>query len=255
MAGSPGSVAGFQGGGISGTDPNSPEATPERPGGMPVREIRGHLLPRQFTTLASEVAAKVEQITVREGERFKAGQPLIVFDCTQQKTQLNRATAVAASAERVLAANRRLVVLKAAGELETEMSALEAAKARGDMQVIKATLEKCQIVAPFAGRVAEQKIREQQFAQPGQPLLEILDDSKLELEFIAPSHWLTWLKVEQTFQMHCDETGKSYPAQVSRLGARVDPVSQSMKIMARINGSFPELVSGMSGRILLRPPP
>jgi hypothetical protein len=48
-----------------------------------------------------------------------------------------------------------------------------------------------------------------------------------------------------------DETGKTYGAQVSRLGARVDPVSQSIKVTAVIEGRPAELMAGMSGRIML----
>ena len=103
-------------------------------------------------------------------------------------------------------------------------------------------------------RVAEQKAREQQFVQPGQALLEILDDSSLDLDFIVPSKWLAWLKVGQSFKVAIDENGQSYPARVTRLGARIDPVSQSVTVAAVIDGHFPELIAGMSGRVLLAPP-
>jgi len=85
-------------------------------------------------------------------------------------------------------------------------------------------------------------------------LLEILDDSALELDFIVPSKWLVWLKSNQSFQVAIDETGKTYPAKVQRIGARVDPVSQSIKLSAVIDGKFSELVAGMSGRVLMAPP-
>ena len=130
----------------------------------------------------------------------------------------------------------------------------EAAKARAEVTLMNVSLDKCHIAAPFNGRVVEQKAREQQFAQPGQPLLDILDDSVLELEFLVPSRWLTWLKNGYAFQVRIDETGKSYPAKITRLGAKVDPVSQSVKIVAAIDGSFPELIAGMSGKIALTPP-
>lgn len=55
-------------------------------------------------------------------------------------------------------------------------------------------------------------MREQQFAQPGQGILEILDDSALELEFIVPSRWMAWLKDGYRFQVKIDETGGTYPA-------------------------------------------
>ncbi|HLO78992.1 MAG TPA: HlyD family efflux transporter periplasmic adaptor subunit, partial [Magnetospirillum sp.] len=108
--------------------------------------------------------------------------------------------------------------------------------------------------APFDGRVVEQKIRAQQFAQPGQPLLDVLDDSVLELDFVVPSKWLVWLKPGHAFQVAIDETGKTYPVKLIRSGARIDPVSQSVRVTGAIGGHFPELTAGMSGRVLLSPP-
>ena len=102
--------------------------------------------------------------------------------------------------------------------------------------------------APFGGRVAEQKVREQQFVQPGQAMLDILDDSALEVEFIAPSAWMPRLRPGAAFRIAIDETGRNYPARIVRLGARVDPVSQSIKVTAAIDGRYSELLAGMSGR-------
>jgi len=221
---------------------------------VPGTELRGQLIPRRFTTLASEVAAKVDKIVVREGDRFKDGQTLVSLDCSIQRAQLERARTVFATAERLHSAHQRLVELKSAGELESAASAMEAAKAKGELQVLQATLAKCSISAPFAGRVVEQKVRDQQFVQAGQALLDILDDSVLELEFIIPSRALAWLKTGTTFQIQVEEMGKAYPAKITRIGAKVDPVSQSVKVVGEIAGSFPELVAGMSGKILLSAP-
>jgi multidrug efflux pump subunit AcrA (membrane-fusion protein) len=102
--------------------------------------------------------------------------------------------------------------------------------------------------------VAEQKVREQQFVQPGQVLLDIFDDSSLELEFLIPSAWLRWVKPGLPLRVSIDETRKTYPARFTRIGARVDPVSQSIKVAATIDGRFPELMAGMSGRIEVSPP-
>ena len=82
-------------------------------------------------------------------------------------------------------------------------------------------------------------------------MLDILDDSVLEAEFIVPSRWLTRLKPGAPLQVQVDETGRTYPAKVVRLGARVDPVSHSVKITGELSGSNPELTAGMSGRVLI----
>jgi multidrug efflux pump subunit AcrA (membrane-fusion protein) len=144
--------------------------------------------------------------------------------------------------------------MKAGGALEAEVAAAEVAKSRAKISAGSAVVSKCNITAPFPGRVVELKVRDHQFVQAGQAMLEILDDSVLEVEFLAPSRWLSWLKLGHAFQIGIDETGRSYPAKVSRLGAKIDPLSQSIKVVAEVTGNFPELLSGMSGRVLLSPP-
>lgn len=218
------------------------------------QELRAQLIPQRFTTLSAELGAKISRIAVREGEAFKAGQPLVVFDCTLQSAQLDRARAQLSSAENVLEGNRQLERHNAVGQVELRNSEAELAKARADVAFLQATIDKCTIPAPFAGRVVEQKAREQQFVQPGQVVLEILDDSALELEFIVPSRWLSWLKPGHKFQAAIDETRRQYPVKLLRIAAKADPVSQSVKGVAVVDGQYPELLAGMSGRVLMAPP-
>jgi membrane fusion protein (multidrug efflux system) len=218
------------------------------------REIRAQLAPRRYTTIAAEIGAKVSRLPVPEGGSFRAGQTLVQFDCAIQRAQMDKARAVLSGSEKSYGANKRLAELNSIGRVELDLSEAEVIKNRAEVAASGTMLGKCAIAAPFSGRIAEQKVREQQYAQPGQALLEILDDSVLELEFIVPSRWLAWLKPGQSFQVAIDEAGKSYPARIQRIGARVDPVSQSVKLTAAIDGKFPELVAGMSGRVALTPP-
>lgn len=217
-------------------------------------EMRAQLTARQFTTLSSEIAARIDRIATRVGERFNKNDVLIVFDCVIQRAQLARARAVLIQAEKTYAINSRLAQLKSIGQLELEVSAAEVQKAKADVAGADALVSKCTVVAPFSGVTVDQKAREFQYATPAQPLLEILDDQTLEIELIVPSRWLDWLKPGREFAVHIDETNRNYPARVDRLGGRVDPVSQSIKIIGRITGNAEGLIPGMSGRALLSPP-
>ena len=219
------------------------------------REIRAQLAPHRYTTLAAEIGAKINRLPVLEGGAFKAGQVLVSFDCSLQQAQLNKAHAALSGADKTWVANKRLAELNSVGKVELDVSEAEVLKNQAEVAAMAAMLGKCNIAAPFSGRVAEQKVREQQYVQPGQALLDILDDSVLEIEFLVPSNWLAWVKPGYAFQFSIDETRKSYPAKVQRIGARIDPVSQSVKLVANISGRFPELLSGMSGRVNLVAPP
>ena len=221
---------------------------------MSRQDIRAQLMPRRYTTIAAEIGAKVSGLPVGEGGAFRAGQVLVLFDCSLQRAQLDKAEAELEGAEQTLKSNLRLEQLNSVGQLELDLSKSSANKAKAEVGANKAVLAKCQVNAPFAGRVAEQKVREQQYVQPGQAMLDILDDSVLELEFLVPSAWLRWLNVGGAFDVQIDETRKAYPARFTRIGARVDPVSQSVKVAAAIHGKFPELMAGMSGKVQITVP-
>lgn len=217
-------------------------------------EIRAQLTPRDFTTLSSEIAARIDRIATRTGERFKKGDALVEFDCVIPRAQLDRATAIMSQSEKTLAINRRLLQLKSVGQLEVDVAQAELAKATADVDVAKATVSKCTISAPFSGVTVEQKAREFQYTTPGQPLLDVLDDYGLEVELLAPSRWLSWLKVGTEFKLQIEETEKTYNARVTRLGGRVDPVSQSIKVIGEVTDKAPELIAGMSGQVLITKP-
>lgn len=236
-------------------------ATPSAPAVLPVprlamerQEIRAQLMPRRYTTLAAEIGAKIDAIPVGEGGAFSAGQVLVSFDCSINRAQLEKARAELEATEQTLKSNLRLAELNSVGQLELDLSRSATNRARAEVSGQEALVAKCAVLAPFSGRVAEQRAREQQFVQAGQPLLDIFDDSSLELEFLVPSSWLSWVKPGVAFEVQIDETRRTYPARFSRVGARVDPVSQSVKVGATINGRFPELIAGMSGRVIARPP-
>ena len=217
-------------------------------------DIRVLLKPDVESTLSSQIAGKITYIGVRESERFKIKQRLLEFNCDVQKAQLKKAEAQLLSAEKKLEANLRLQEYKSVSQLEVEVAAAEVEKAKAERAVVRARLKMCVIVAPFDGRVVELMVNPHEGVTQGQELIKILDDSRLKLELFVPSHWLSWLRQGIGFSVRIDETGKTYPATVTALGAKVDPVSHSIEVTAEIEGRPDELLAGMSGTAQFQPP-
>jgi len=211
---------------------------------LPVRAL---LVPVVETTLSSRMAGRITAINVREGEPFKEDQPLVKFDCEIQRSHLRKSQAKLNAAKKTHESNLQLQSYQSIGGLEVELSAADVQTASADVAIIRAELKRCQINAPFSGRVIEILAHPHESVSEHQPLLAILNDKELELQLYIPSWWLSWLQTGDDFTIRIDETGKSYPAKVIRLGARVDPASQSLAITARIEGNYTELLAGMSG--------
>ena len=227
-----------------------PEIKPE----FPKQEIRAQLTAVNYTTISSELTARVQELPFKEGQTFKKDQVLVAFECSTQLAQAQKSRALLAIAERNFQTNKQLLALGGVSRVTYENSFSEYQRAKAESDELSSIVARCNIVAPYDGLVVEQKVRSQQFVQAGQPLLEILDNSALEVEFVAPSKWFGWLVEGYRFLIRLDETGKEYPAKIIRVNGKIDPVSQTIKAVAVIDGDYKDISPGMSGVLLIQPP-
>lgn len=210
-------------------------------------KVRVQLVARDEVEISSEIGAKIASMPFRDGDAFRAGQVLVSFDCALFNAQLHKAQADAAGAKDLVDTNQRLLALHSVSELELQQAQAKQKAAGADVAYMQATVRKCTITAPYDGRVTKRSASPQQFAEPGKPLLTIVDSSHLELKMIVPSKWLLWLKPGHLLTVQVDEVGRSYPAKIARIGARVDPVTQTVDVTAALTAGAAELLPGMSG--------
>ena len=242
-----------QGGWAAGVQAGTPAPAASGPSGGPVAHaeddgrIRIQLVARDEVEVSSEISAKIASMPFRDGDAFRAGQTLVSLDCSLYAAQLHKAQAESDAAVELKRVNDRLSQLHSIGQIDVEQAAAKAKASAAEVAYMQATVRKCAIAAPFDGRVVKRSASAQQFAQPGKALMTIVDTSHLELKMIVPSKWLAWLKPGHPLTVKVDEVGKVYPATVARIGARVDPVTQTIDVTAALSGHASELLPGMSG--------
>ncbi len=212
-------------------------------------KIRGLIKSSREANLSTIFMAKITQIAFKEGEQFKKGEKLIQFDCNRQIAQLKAAEAEVLSKRMVFENNEGLSKFDAVGLLELEVSKVQLEKSLAELNIIKAGNQQCQFRAPWNGRVAEVKANAHEVVEPGREIMRIIADETLEIEMIVPSNWLQWIKTEIVIPIIIDETGKKYLAEISRIGAHVDPVSQTIRIFAHFKDDTKDVLAGMSGTV------
>lgn len=210
-------------------------------------EIRAQMTARHATTLSSEIAGRISALPLREGESFGKGQELAAIDCASYDARLGQAEAQVRRNERKAQALRLLDQRGATGKVELDLAEIDVAAARAERELARIDVSRCVIKAPFAGSVAALRVKNHQYVPIGEPIVAILSDTELEVEMLVPSRWLAWLRRDARFNVHIDELDRDFPATVTRIAADIDPVSQSVKVFATIDGDFPALVPGMSG--------
>jgi membrane fusion protein (multidrug efflux system) len=205
-------------------------------------------------TIGAPMSGRLSQFPLRDGDRFKQGQILARFVCDEKEGALAHARAMAEGRKQVYQNKLELHRLGSTSEVEYRVAATDLAQANADVKTAQAMVEDCVVVAPFSGRVAGLFTHNFQFVQIGAPLLEGLSDQDLDFEQIVPSRWLAWLKPGAKYSVVIDETGKTYPATLTRLSGKVDAVSRSVKVYGHIDDAIDTLLPGMSGHAIFAPP-
>jgi membrane fusion protein, multidrug efflux system len=213
-----------------------------------VSGIRGVVRPVRQATISTDGALRAVELPFREGSRFKNGDILALFDCRRQKAELAAAVAARREAVLTLESNIELDRHQAVGKNEVAISRARAEKASADVSGLETRLDECRLIAPFDGRITELSLRTYERTVPQRPFISIIDDSVLEIELIAASAMLSRLSPGTPFSFRLDELGgRTVNAEVAHLGASVDPVSKTIKIIGLVKVHDPQILSGMSG--------
>lgn len=226
-------------------------ATPALAG--PETRVRGLVSAKQHTILSSQLAGRLARLESNTGDRFRKGNVLAAIDCDVQRAQVAEHRAELNAAETAMGVQRQLAGLKSGSTLDAAMAEGNVGKARARLALASATAEMCEIRAPFDGRVVDRRVEPFQHVAAGQAVLEVQDDTVLEVEIIVPSQWVAWLKPGSPFAITVDETGKDYAGKLTRLGVRIDPASQSLKVVGELSGAAGDLLPGMSGTARFNP--
>lgn len=209
--------------------------------------IRVLLAPNLETTLSSEMNGTVTDLRASLGKPVAKNAVIAQMNCAEVQARANVAKAELNMANQNLTAKRSLRDLKAAGDIEVAMAATDVEKAKGALSLSRAQLGYCQVVAPFSGRIAKVYVKPWQTLSAGTPIVDLVGDGALKVRLNVPSALLVKLHAGSHLDITIHETGKTYPAHVSAVNARVDAVAQTVELEAQLDGTPQDLVAGMSG--------
>ena len=199
------------------------------------------------TTLSSQMNGTLGELKAGFGEHVDQAAVLARFNCSEAQARSKVAAAELAMARQNLEAKKELRKLNAVGDIEVAMANTEVQKADGARAMGEAQSGYCQVLAPFSGHVAKVHVKPFQTVSAGTPLFDLVSDGALKVRLNVPSSELKNLKPGMPLEVTIHETGKTYPAKVSVVNARVDAVAQTVELEARLEQKYPDLMAGMSG--------
>lgn len=196
--------------------------------------------------VTAKVSNRITAIHFREGQQVKAGDVLVEFDSEQTRANLAEAQAALDESRSNFKRSRELFATQALSESQLDQIQATLSVHEARVAGARSQLNDTIIRAPFAGRVGLRQISTGSFVSPGTVITTLDDTSVIKLDFSVPEVFLSSLKEG----MEISAATSAYPneeftGRVLSIDSRLDPVSRSVMMRARIDNRDGRLKPGM----------
>ena len=237
----------------------------ERPGVQAgeVLEYPGEVEAAESADLSFEVAGRIVELLVVEGQNVSVGEVLVQLDPADYQSAVDQAQADFNAAESTYRRYQELFETGAvaAQELDVRRRNFEVSEAR--LETARRTLSDTNLVAPFAGRVSRTYLENFTNVQAKQPVLLLQDTTNLEVVVNVPEQdWqrarpgLTLAQRTEAVQPRVRISslpGREFPASITELSLAADPITRTFA--ARVSFDPPDDVSllpGMTASVIVQ---
>lgn len=201
---------------------------------------------RESVEITAQVTARVTEILFEDGQEVEAGTKLVQLERRELDAELKSLSArleeSRGSYNRAASLAKRKVV--SAEALEERRSALRQVEA--EIEAVKVLLDQREIRAPFSGLVGLREISPGALLQAGEVITRIDDLSAIRLDFDLAAVYLSALRPGLPVTARSAAwPGQSFEGQVTSISNRIDPVTRTVRVRARLDNPDRRLKSGM----------
>ena len=199
------------------------------------------------------VAGQVAELSVKPGERVKAGQVIARLDDEVERVAVQQAKVALQAAEAKLSRNEDLKKIISQAEYQDAQSAVESARLA--VSAAEIALARRQVHAPIDGIAGIVTIDVGDYVTVSTPLVTIDDRSRLLVDFWVPERFTGLIREGQTVEARpIARPGKSYPGRIHAIDNRIDPASRTLHVRAEIENDGDTLRAGQSFEVVLSLP-
>lgn len=214
-------------------------------------EAPGTILPYEQTDIMSEIAGRVVSINFPEGGYVKKGQVLVKLFDEDLQAQLKKLQVQLEIAEQTAERQKALLEISGVSQQEYDLSELAVNNLKADIDLIKVSIRRTEVRAPYDGRIGLRNISLGAYITPTTLITTISQVNQLKLEFTVPEKYSNNIRIGRNIDFFITGNTKSYQAKVIATESTIETTTRTLKVRAIITSKDPILAAGAFAKINL----
>jgi membrane fusion protein (multidrug efflux system) len=212
-------------------------------------EVPGSLIANEETEIHPEISGRVTDIYFKEGAAVSKGTVLVKLYDEDLQAQLKKIQVQLSIAKKTEERQRQLLNINGISQQDYDLSLLSVNNLMADIDILKTSISKTAILAPYNGTIGLRNISPGAFVTTATAITTIRDNQRLKLDFSVPEKYSGILKQGQVVYFKTDEDTLRYAAKVVATENNISAATRTLHVRAGVNSNASKFLGGEFAKV------
>jgi len=212
-------------------------------------EVAGNILPFEITEIRPEISGRMTLINFKEGSLVGENTLLVKLFDGDLQAQLKKLQVQLEIAEKTEDRQRELLKISGISQQDYDLSLLQVNNIKADIELIKVSISKTEIRAPYAGRMGLRNVSPGSYVTPANVISSISQVNKKKITFSVPEKYSGEISSGMPIQFTIEGKEGIFSATILAAESVIEADTRNLKIMATVNDGSNTLVPGTFAKV------
>ncbi len=214
-------------------------------------EVPGSIIANETTEVHPEVSGRIVELNVAEGRYVSKGALLAKLFDGDLQAQLRKVEVQLSIAEKTEERQAQLLKIQGISQQDYDLSLLQVNSLKADIDILRTSIAKTEIRAPFSGRLGLRNISPGAYVTPASVIAIINQTNQLKLDFTIPEKYTGQIKVGQVVSFSYEGSLNKFNAKVIATESSVTETTRSLMVRSLVQANDPGLLPGAFAKVQL----
>lgn len=214
-------------------------------------EVPGSIVANEMTEVHPEVSGRIVQLNVGEGKYVSRGTLLAKLYDGDLQAQLKKIQIQLSIAEKTEERQMQLLKIQGISQQDYDLSLLQVNNLKADIDIIRTSIGKTEIRAPFSGKLGLKNISPGAYVTPASVIAVVNQTDQLKLDFTVPEKYTGQIKIGQIVSFSYEGSDKRYNAKVIATESSVAENTRSLMVRSIVQDKDQGLLPGAFAKVQL----